>query len=69
VDAWTKLAYRVAAPDEGDRTLGAAAIGALGDLKPKDLQKRLAPLLGKKAPRNVREMARAALEAPPRCSK
>ncbi|UQA54782.1 HEAT repeat domain-containing protein [Polyangium aurulentum] len=69
VDAWTKLAYRVAAPDEGDRTLGAAAIAALGDIKPKDLQKRLAPLLGEKAPRNVREMARAALEAQPKCAK
>ena len=38
-----------------------------GDIKPKDLKKRLAILLDAKAPRNYREMARAALEAAPKC--
>lgn len=68
VDAWTKLAQRVAyAVDDSERTVGAAAIAALGDVKPKDLAKRLAVLLDERAPRSYREMARAALEAEPKC--
>ena len=68
VDAWTKLAQRVAyAVDDSERTVGAAAIAALGDVKPKDLAKRLAVLLDERAPRNYREMAKAALEAAPKC--
>ncbi|TKD01670.1 HEAT repeat domain-containing protein [Polyangium fumosum] len=68
VDAWTKLARNTpVAMSERERTLGAAAIAALGDIKPQDLRARLAPLLDPKVPRNVRELARAALEATSKC--
>ncbi|MBK9266407.1 MAG: HEAT repeat domain-containing protein [Polyangiaceae bacterium] len=68
VDAWTKLArLSVQGMSDGERLIGAAAIAALGDVKPKDLAKRLAPLLDPKAPRNVREAARAALETQSGC--
>ncbi len=68
IDAWTSLAkLSVQGMSDGERMIGAAAIAALGDVKPKDLAKRLAPLLDPKAPRNVREAARAALEAPSGC--
>ncbi len=68
VDTWTKLAlWTVSGISDGERMIGAAAIAALGDVKPKDLAKRLAPLLDSKMPRNVREAAKAALEAEPAC--
>ncbi|MDI1477841.1 HEAT repeat domain-containing protein [Polyangium sp. y55x31] len=68
VDTWTKLARSTPfAMSERERTLGAAAIAALGDIKPQDLRARLAPLLDPKVPRNVRELARAALEATSKC--
>lgn len=68
VDTWTKLARSTPfAMSDRERTLGAAAIAALGDIKPQDLRARLAPLLDPKVPRNVRELARAALEAPSKC--
>lgn len=68
VDAWTKLSLlSVHGISDGERLIGAAAIAALGDVKPKDLAKRLAPLLDPKAPRNVREAAKAALEVQSQC--
>lgn len=68
VDAWTTLSrLSVQGMSEGERLIGAAAIAALGDVKPKDLAKRLAPLLDPKVPRNVRDTAKAALEAPSTC--
>lgn len=68
VDAWTKLSLlSVHGISDGERLVGAAAIAALGDVKPKDLAKRLAPLLDPKAPRNVREAAKAALEVQSQC--
>ena len=68
IDAWTKLALlSMQGMSDGERLLGSAAIAALGDVKPKDLAKRLAPLLDPKAPRNVREAARAALEVQSGC--
>jgi HEAT repeat protein len=68
IDAWTTLArLSMQGMSDGERMIGTAAIAALGDLKPKDLAKRLAPLLDPKAPRNVREAARAAFEAPSEC--
>lgn len=68
VDAWTKLArLSVQGMSDGERMIGAAAIAALGDVKPKDLAKRLAPMLDPRSPRNVREAARAALDAPSGC--
>jgi HEAT repeat protein len=68
IDAWTKLTLlTVQGISDGERIVGAAAIAALGDVKPKDLAKRLAPLLGPKSPRNVREAARAALEVQSQC--
>jgi HEAT repeat protein len=61
-DLWTKLARRAASPQtDVDRLLGAAAIAALGDLHPADLDARLAALAGKDVPREVREAAKAAL--------
>lgn len=68
IDAWTTLSrLAIQGMSEEERMIGAAAIAALGDVKPKDLAKRLAPLLDPKAPRNVREAARAAFEAPSIC--
>ncbi|HTQ07684.1 MAG TPA: HEAT repeat domain-containing protein [Polyangiaceae bacterium] len=51
-----------------DRGVGYAALGALRDLAPPDLAKRLAPLLDKNAPPGARAAADAALrERSPRC--
>jgi HEAT repeat protein len=51
-----------------ERGLGYAALGALRDLAPADLQKRLAPLLDKRAPAGARAAAEAALrDRSPRC--
>jgi hypothetical protein len=68
-DLLTKLAQRGEQPvDERERRLSAAAIAALGMLHPSDLDKRLAPLGNKSAPLGVREAAKAALTAEPRCT-
>lgn len=68
IDAWTKLSkLAVHGMSDGERMIGSAAIAALGDIKPKDLAKRLAPLLDPKTPRNVREAVRAALEVQSEC--
>lgn len=68
IEAFTKLAQRAKAPaDEADRRLGSAAIAALGALHPRDLEKRLGPLLQKDTPLPVREMARVAIAASGQC--
>ncbi len=51
-----------------DRGVGYASLGALRDLAPSDLAKRLAPLLAKNAPPGARAAAEAAIhERSPRC--
>jgi hypothetical protein len=66
--AWTRLALIARAPiSEADRRLGGAAVAALGELQPKDLKERLAPLLDPRSPVAVREMAKAALSAKGSC--
>lgn len=68
IDAWTTLSkLAIHGMSDGERMIGSAAIAALGDVKPKDLAKRLAPLLDPKTPRNVREAVRAALEVQSEC--
>ncbi len=47
--------------------VGAAAATALGRLNPPDLQKRLAPLADKNAPRVAQEIAKSALSTTERC--
>jgi hypothetical protein len=60
------LADPMASPDE--RGIGYASLGALRDLAPPDLEKRLAPLLDKRAPAGARAAAESALhERSPRC--
>jgi hypothetical protein len=65
----TEVARAGAAPmaDEEAWTLGGAALVALGRLAPADLRERLAPMLGKEAPRQVKMAAEAALAEPERC--
>jgi hypothetical protein len=57
-----KLADPFASPDE--RSVAFAALGALRDLRPKDLASRLSPLLTKDAPRGARSAAEAAVREP-----
>jgi hypothetical protein len=57
-----KVADPFASPDE--RGVAFAALGALRDLAPKDLESRLSPLLGKDAPRGARAAAQAAVREP-----
>jgi HEAT repeat protein len=60
------LADPLASPEE--RGIGYAALGALRDLAPADLAKRLAPLLDKRAPAGARAAAESALhERSPHC--
>jgi HEAT repeat protein len=68
--ALTKYARTLADPmvPVEERGLGYAALGALRDLAPADMQKRLAPLLDKRAPTGARAAAQAALrDRSPRC--
>jgi HEAT repeat protein len=62
VDLLTGYAQRLKDPmlDPGLRVIGAAALGALGRLGPRDLAQRLAPLKSAKAPRAVRDAADSA---------
>jgi HEAT repeat protein len=63
-----RLADPFAAPEQ--RNIAYGALGALGDLAPRDLASRLGPLLGKDAPRGARAAAEAAVRNPaPRCRK
>ncbi len=50
-----------------DRSLGAAALSALGDIHPSDLAQRIALLTAADAPALVREMAKAAISASSTC--
>ncbi len=65
----TALARKAAVPGAtGDvLVLGASAAAALGRLNPPDLQKRLAPLAERNAPRVAQEIAKAAFVTPERC--
>ena len=64
VDALTGYAQKLADPmaDPGAHMLGAAALLALGDLRPKDLEARLKPLRGTGAPAQARQAADAVLQ-------
>ena len=71
-DLLTKLALRAGSQElPYDKPLGMAALAALGELKPVDLQERLAPLLtrGSRVPELVRAVTRDALTRPSHCGK
>ncbi len=61
-DYAAKLADPMAEP--GDHMIGAAALLALGDLHPPDLESRLKPLRAKSAPAQARQAADAVLHRP-----
>lgn len=66
----TDLAAKGRSPQsERDRALAQAAMIALGDLHPPDLERRLGGLLSPAAPGDMREVARAAVAAKGRCNK
>ena len=69
IESLTKLARNlpVAGVTEEARQLGLAALIALAAMKPTDLQDRLAPLLAKQAPADVRRAAEKALAARGTC--
>lgn len=68
VDMLTKIALGARSlTSDVERRLGAAALAALGDIHPADLERRVAPLAAKDAPLLVREMARSALAAKSTC--
>lgn len=69
-DVLTEYAQKLKDPmlDADHRVIGAAALGALGRLKPPDLAQRLAPLRTKSAPHAVRDAADSALKEPGACS-
>lgn len=69
LDWLTELARAGAAPlsDNEAQSLGGSALVALGRLHPPDLATRLAPLLGRDAPRVVAMAARAALAETDTC--
>jgi HEAT repeat protein len=53
---------------EAELVLGRAGLQGLALLKPKDIERRLAPLLDPKAPAAARRLARQALQMPSQCS-
>jgi HEAT repeat protein len=67
----TEYAQKLADPlaDPNEHLLGAAALLALSDLRPKDLQERLSPLLKKGAPAQARQAADSVLHRPGACSR
>ena len=70
VNALTKQAQKLKSPgmDLRDRALSATALGALGRIRPKDLAKRLEPLLsGKDVPKEIRKAAESALHSESTC--
>jgi hypothetical protein len=68
LDLLTKLALGAKSlTSEAERRLGAAALMALGDLHPKDLERRIAPLTGKDSPILIREMAKSVLAGKSTC--
>lgn len=60
----TRYAHKLGDPmaDPGDHMIGAAALLALSELRPADLEKRLAPLRAKGAPSQARQAADAVLQ-------
>lgn len=64
VAALTAYAQKLADPmaEPGEHMIGAAALLALGDLRPPDLEARLKPLRAKGAPAQARQAANAVLE-------
>jgi HEAT repeat protein len=64
--ALTSYAQKLADPlaEPGQHLLGAAALLALGDLRPSDLEARLKPLRAKGAPAQTRQAAEAVLHRP-----
>ena len=64
VDALTGYAQKLVDPmaDPGAHMIGAAALLALGELRPADLEARLKPLRGKGAPAQARQAADAVLQ-------
>jgi hypothetical protein len=70
IDAWTKMAHRVANPQgEQDLRLGVAAVAALGRLHPADLSARLAPVNVKGVPASLRDLVRAAVNGKGACAR
>jgi HEAT repeat protein len=70
VNALTKQAQKLKSPgmDLRDRALSATALGALGRIRPKDLAKRLEPLVsGKDVPKEIRKAAESALRSESSC--
>jgi HEAT repeat protein len=69
LDFFTKAARRLAEPflERSELDLGVASVRALGTMHPKDLQRRLAPLLNKDVKASVREVATRALAEPAQC--
>ncbi len=69
LDLLTRLAQGARSlTSDVDRRLGAAALSALGDIHPDDLDTRITLLSAKDAPPLVREMAKAASAAKSRCN-
>lgn len=69
LDTFTTAARRLAQPfpDRAELELGAASVRALGAVHPKDLERRLAPLMTKDVKPTVRDAAARALAEPGEC--
>jgi len=69
LDELTRAAHALLAdrPSPDDVTLGAAALAALGRLRPADLEQRLSPFAGVKSRPLLEQMLEAARNAPERC--
>lgn len=68
LDLLTKYALGAGSlTSEADRRLGAAALTALGDIHPADLEKRIGKLTTKDFPVLIREMAKSILAGKSRC--
>ena len=69
VDRLTKHARKLGDPTLSgpERTVSSAALFALGRVRPRDLEQRLAPLLDPRLPSSIRQAARAALTARTSC--
>ena len=69
VSLLTSYALKLGDPmaEPGDHMIGAAALLALGDLRPSDLETRLGPLRAARAPAQARQAVRAVLQRPGTC--
>ena len=69
VELLTSQAQTASVPgaDSSSQAIGLSAVAALGELAPRDLAKRLAPLLANRAAKPLREAAKDALETTERC--